>query len=90
MLPRVGWWGDARLRVAQFLANLWQELLPGDCATNGGCLYPGLGSLLGQGAGGAHDRLALPDEAPFRANQQTIGSGDGRQPCGGGRLKVCY
>jgi hypothetical protein len=21
--PRVGWWGDARLRVAQFLANLW-------------------------------------------------------------------
>jgi hypothetical protein len=21
---RVGWWGDARLRVAQFLANLWQ------------------------------------------------------------------
>jgi hypothetical protein len=24
MLPRVGWWGDARLRVAQFLANIWQ------------------------------------------------------------------
>jgi len=25
MLSRVGWWSDARLRVAQFLANLWQE-----------------------------------------------------------------
>ena len=25
MLPMVGWWGDARLRVAQFLANLWQD-----------------------------------------------------------------
>jgi hypothetical protein len=24
MLPRAGWWGDARLCVAQFLANLWQ------------------------------------------------------------------
>jgi hypothetical protein len=24
MLPRIGWWGDARPRVAQFLANVWQ------------------------------------------------------------------
>ena len=24
MLPTVGWWGNARLRVAWFLANIWQ------------------------------------------------------------------
>jgi hypothetical protein len=35
-LPRVGWWGGVRLRVAQFLANLWQGTLRVVCGTNAG------------------------------------------------------